>query len=171
MSEAKSQTSKRAATTTAAPNRRANTTRAIGKAETPTPKRADPAASVAKAKAAFKEFTLSRHAKGQPPPGYVAPGTDPKPKHRELMDAKLSNLQEASATRRLNLALTPAQLKQLVPSYSADAAKASITEVTTVLKKYSRGTTFVQKGDPTLRRLALQSEVNQIMQSFSKAKK
>jgi hypothetical protein len=124
--------------------------------------------SAAKAKAAFANFTLSRHTE-KTPAGYVKPGADPQETHRALIAAKLARITDGStspAVRQLNLALPAATLKKLMPSYVARRGKASVSDVLSILTTYARGTTFVLRGNATLRRLALQSQVDQIMKDI-----
>ncbi len=127
--------------------------------------------STAKAKTAFENFNLSRHAEAARSATFVPPKTDPMAARRAVIAARLSSLaNDDAASRQLNVALTPATLKSLMPSYNAARGSVQAEDVLAVLTTYARGSQFLAQGDPTLRRLALQAEVDRIIKAIQDAK-
>jgi hypothetical protein len=121
---------------------------------------------VARAKSAFRNFSASRFA-GQPPANYVPAEGTPAEVQRKVITQHLNNLSEAdTANRAMTLALPEASIRKLLPSFDAQAGTIELSDVITLIAKNMRGTEFYTNGNPTLNRLALQSQVRQIIASI-----
>jgi antitoxin (DNA-binding transcriptional repressor) of toxin-antitoxin stability system len=64
----------------------------------------------------------------------------------------------AQINRAMTIALPPAMLKAQLPSYEAKKGEVDLSEVLTLLEKNMRGTEFYVRGEPTLKRLSIQSQ-------------
>lgn len=127
-------------------------------------KRPLPAASVAKAKKAFKSFSLSKFAGNATPSNYIAAGQNPAEAQRQEISRHLNLLSNPDAPpRAMTIAFPDATIKQLLPSLNAKAGTIDLGEVMTLIQKNMRGTEFYANGNPTLNRIAIQSQVQQII--------
>ena len=122
-------------------------------------------ASLAKAKAAFSSFSLSKYAKGKPPVNHVAPGETAPAVQLRSMSSQVPQLPPNGV---LSVALPKAQLAALLPSYDAGAGTVSLDDVMHALEKNMRGHEFFSTGNPTLNRLAIQTQVQDIIASVLK---
>jgi hypothetical protein len=135
----------------------------------PALKRPIPAASVARAKKAFRNFSLSRFAGSGTPSNYVAAGQNPAEVQRKKITQHLENVSKADrAGQGMTIALPDAMIKKLLPSFNAKAGTIDLGEVITLVQQNMRGTEFYSNGHPTLNRLAIQSQVQQIINSVKK---
>ena len=135
-------------------------------------KRPVPAASVAKAKEAFKSFSLSKFAGNATPLSHVAAGQSPADAQRRMISQHLDNLNNADTPNRgITIALPDATIKQLLPSFNAKDGTIDLGEVMTLIQKNMRGTEFYASGNPTLNRLAIQGQVQQIIDSVKQEAK
>ncbi|SRR5258708_30732977 len=138
----------------------------------PTLKRPVAAASVAKAKKAFNGFSLSKFAGNGTPSNYVASGQSPAQVQRAIISHHINQLNNADApTRAMTIALPDAMLKQILPSLDAKARTIDLGEVMSFIQKNMSGTEFYANGNPTLNRLAIQSQVQQIIDSVKQGAK
>lgn len=119
--------------------------------------------SLAKAKAAFASFSLSKFPKGQTPPNHVAPGKTAAQVHR---DAVTTHLADAPLNGTMSFALTATALKSLLPSYDPTKGTVSLDDVINALHGNMRGKEFYSNGNPTLNRLAVQSQAQDIIASI-----
>ena len=71
----------------------------------------------------------------------------------------------------MTIALPEATIKQLLPSYDAKAGTIDLGEVMRLIQQNMRGTEFYAKGNPTLNRLAIQSQVQQIIDTVKQGAK
>jgi hypothetical protein len=124
-----------------------------------------PAQSLAKAKAAFASFSLSKHAPGATPANHVAPGQSTSAVQRQSMAVQTAQLPPNGT---LSVALPAAQLKALLPSYDASKGTVSLDDVMSALQQGMGGHEFFANGNPTLNRLAIQSQVQDIIASALK---
>jgi hypothetical protein len=124
-----------------------------------------PAASRAKAKAAFANFTLSKYGQGPTPANHVAPGQSAAAVQR---DAMASQVEQMPLNGAISIALPAAQLKALLPSYDPSTGTVSLDDVVNALEQNMRGHEFFANGNPTLNRLAVQSQVDDIIASALK---
>src|SRR5947209_8538590 len=86
----------------------------------PVLKRPVPAASVAKAKKAFKSFSLSRIAGNVRSSNYVAVGQSPTKVQQRVISQHIENLNNGDAPARgMTIALPDATIKKLLPSFNA----------------------------------------------------
>jgi hypothetical protein len=122
-----------------------------------------PARSAAKAKAVFKNFSLSKFAAGERAHNYVAPGQHPKAAQAQVITTHLT--QAVAPNRALTMAMPPALLKKLLPSYNPQTGTVSVDDVVNALEQKMRGTEFYSNGDPTLNRLDIESQVQDIIQN------
>jgi hypothetical protein len=138
-------------------------------------KRPLPTASVKKAQKAFENFRLSKFTKKSLPANHVGEGKDASPVHvvqRNLISQKIQTLNNNNApTQGMTLALTAEQIKSLLPSYREKTGTVELSDVLSLLTKKMKGTEFYSNGNPTLNRLALQSQVDQIIQSVKQESK
>jgi hypothetical protein len=133
----------------------------------PVLKRPVAAASVAKAKKAFNSFSLSKFAGDALPPHYVAPGQSPAEAQRRKISQHLDTLKNAVApTRAMTIALPDATLKELLPSLDTKAGTIDLADVMSLIQKNMGGTEFYANGNPTLNRIAVQAQVQQIIDNI-----
>lgn len=121
-----------------------------------------PTQSVSKARVAFKNFSLSKFPNGAAPSNYVSSGQSISAVQRQGQINQLKSL-DASG-RRLRVALSDSELKQLLPSF--DGKTVALTDLMDLIQKKMRGTEFYVAGNPTLARLAVQSRVNDIISAI-----
>lgn len=124
-----------------------------------------PPESRAKAKAAFANFSLSKHAKSAAPTSHVAAGHATAAVQRQSIAAHVEQLPLNGA---ISVALPATQLKVLLPSYDASTGTVSLDDVMNALEQNARGHEFFANGNPTLNRLAIQSQVQDIIASALK---
>lgn len=141
--------------------------RAIKPAPAPSPpiaamvaRRSVPAASRAKAKAAFANFTLSKHGNGAKPENHVAAGQSVVAVQRAAMARQVEQLPLNGA---VSVAFPPDRLKALLPSYDPAAGRVNLDDVMNVLEQNMHGHEFFASGNPTLNRMAVQSQVKDII--------
>jgi hypothetical protein len=135
-------------------------------------KRPLPAESIAKARSAFKNFSLSKFAGQSTPSNYVPAGETPAAVHRKIIAQHMQKLSEEDTSNQgMTLALPTGEIKNFLPSYSEKGGTAALSDVLSLLTKKMSGTEFYANGNPTLNRLALQSQVDQIIQSVKQETK
>jgi hypothetical protein len=136
-------------------------------------KRPLPAKSVAKARKAFKHFSLSKFSKEEAlPRNFVAAEEAKNPSAVKLVQRKhmahsLSMAQKTvSVNPGMSLSLPAALIKTLVPSLKAAAGTVDLREVLTLLQSRMTGTEFYASGNPALSRLATHSALQVQAQSI-----
>jgi hypothetical protein len=133
-------------------------------------KRPLPAKSVAKAAKAFKNFSLSKFAKAAPPANFVPAAQAKNPAavqqvQRKNMVQSLAAAQRAvSVNPGMSLSMPTKMIGNLLPSLAKGAVK--LSEVVSLLKSRMPGTEFYADGNPTLSRLATQSQLSTQVQSI-----
>jgi len=131
-----------------------------------------PAASVTKAKTAFKSFSLSKFAGNATPLSHVAAGQSPAEAQRRMISQHIDNLNNADApARAITIALPDAVIKQLLPSLNTKRGTIDLGEVINLIQNNMRGTEFYANGNPTLNRLAIQGQVQKIIDSVKQEAK
>src|SRR5207302_10308821 len=96
----------------------------------PLPKRPVPAASLAKAKNAFKSFSLSKYASNAMPANQVAAGQSPTIVQRRIISQHIKKLGNAEApARAMTIALPAATIKQLLPSFNPKTGTIDLNDV------------------------------------------
>lgn len=134
-------------------------------------KQPPPSASIEKAQETFKNFSLSKHAKGSLPANHVLEGQENDPTavravQKTVISRTLKTLNHSGPTTQgMTLDVPVEQVKNLLPSYDEHTRTVQLSDVLGLITKKMSGTEFYSVGNPTLNRLALQSRVNQIMQS------
>jgi hypothetical protein len=84
---------------------------------------------------------------------------------RKKIEQHLQKLSKAdTSNRRMKLALPKETIKKLLPSYNEKTGTIDLNDVMKVITRNMNGTEFFAKGDPTLNRLALQAQAQQILQ-------
>jgi hypothetical protein len=132
-------------------------------------KRPLPAASVAKAKKAFKSFSLSKFAGSGMPSNYVAAGQSPTDVQRQMIAQHIENLNDVdSPARGITIALPDDVIKKLLPSFNVKARTIDLDDVIGLIQQNMKGTEFYANGNPTLNRLAIQTEAQQIVDNIKK---
>jgi|SRR5579859_2007938 len=135
-------------------------------------KRPIPAKSITAAKNVFAKFSLSKFAGNRTPSNYVLVGQSPTVTQRRIISQYTTGLNNGDAsTRAMTIALPEATIKQLLPSYDAKAGTIDLGEVMRLIQQNMRGTEFYAKGNPTLNRLAIQSQVQQIIDTVKQGAK
>ena len=128
--------------------------------------RAIPATSIARAKAAFKNFSLSKFAGTEFPANYVASGQSVAAVQQQVIQQHVEKLnQQDVPTRSLTVALPPSAIKKLFPSLNQHGGTIDLGEVLTVVEQNTRGTEFYAHGNPTLNRLSIEARVQQMINS------
>jgi len=132
-------------------------------------KRPLPRASIEKAQKIFKSFSLSKFPKDSLPANHVGEGKDPSAlpaAQKKVISQKIKALKDSEATiQGMTLALPAGEINKFLPSYSEKASTVQLSDVLVLLSKKMSGTEFYSTGNPTLNRLAAQTQVDQIMQS------
>jgi hypothetical protein len=136
-------------------------------------KRPLPAKSVAKAKKAFKKFSLSRFSKTTALPRNFVPAAQAKNAaavrlvQRKHMAHSLSTVQKVVPVNPgMSLSLPAAMIKTLLPSLKAAAGTVDLGEVIALLQSRMPGTEFYANGNPALSRLATHSQLQAQAQSI-----
>lgn len=122
-----------------------------------------PTSSLSNAKAAFRNFSLSRFPDASAVPStFVSKGQQVSAvQHRN----HVNHLKSLDASgRSLRVALSDAELKQYLPSF--DGKTAVLEELMGLIQRSMRGTEFYVSGNPTLVRLSVQSQVSNIIQTI-----
>jgi hypothetical protein len=89
-----------------------------------------------------------------------------------MISQHIDNLNNADApARALTIALPDAAIKQLLPSLNAKQGTIDLVEVMSLIQQNMRGTEFYASGNPTLNRLAIQGQVQQIIDSVKQEAK
>ena len=106
------------------------------------------------------------------PSNFVAAGQSPAKAQQRIISQHIDNLNNADApTRAMSIALPDGTIKQLLPSFNAKAGTLDLGEVMSLIQQNTRGTEFYANGNPTLNRLAIQSQVQQIIDSVKQGAK
>jgi hypothetical protein len=134
-----------------------------------------PAKSVQKAVNAFKNFSLSRFAKGATPANYVPAGQAKTPSAVAAVQRKSMATQTVALAANppqslgLTLALSTADLAQLLPSLDAKAGTVDLTELLGVLQQNLQGAQFYASGNPILNRVVQDSSLLSQVQAYIQA--
>lgn len=138
-------------------------------------KRLLPAASVQKAKDRFKNFSLSKFSNGARPSNYILGPKKPaavQAAQKELIAQQMTALNNNNGTKSgMTLALPDGTIKKYLPSYDAKAGTIEMSDILNLLTKKMKGTEFYSNGNPTLNRLSLQSQVDEIIRSIKQEPK
>ena len=88
---------------------------------------------------------------------------------RRIIKKNLKQLANSdSSARSMTLALPPATLSKLLPSYDPKTGALDLGEIVQLLVQNMRGTELFANGNPTLRRLSVQARAQQIFKDFAK---
>lgn len=147
--------------------------------------RALPHASVQKANKAFAGFSLSKFPNGSPPSNYVHPYKNDaslthseRTKHvqdvqRKRIEQHLHRLKTAEqdnadgeTVKGITLALPKDRVAAILPSYKSEKGTVTLDEVMNLVAKYTRGTEFHAKGNPTLNRVAFLKRVEKLKKNL-----
>ena len=118
--------------------------------------------SLAKAKAAFRNFSLSKFANGSAPPAnFVGNGHQLS----AVQQRQVNQLKSLDASgRSLRVALSDSALKQYLPSF--DGKTVLLQDLMDLIQRKMSGTEFYVSGNPTLVRLSVQSQASDIIQAI-----
>jgi hypothetical protein len=126
-------------------------------------------ASVEKAQKAFGNFSLSKFANKSLPTNHVGEAKDPSAVHavqRTVISQQIATLRDSDVpSAGMTIALPAETMKTLLPTYDEETGTVQLDDLLSVMTRRMGGTEFFYKGNPTLNRLALQSKVDQIVQS------
>jgi hypothetical protein len=123
--------------------------------------------SMAKARSVFKNFSLSKFAGSDTPSHYVAAGENPAKTQKRIITQHIANLKSSGASSRaMTLSFPETRVKELLPSFKAKAGTIDVQDVVNLLEHNRAGNEFYAKGNPTLNRLAIQSQVQQIISTI-----
>jgi hypothetical protein len=129
----------------------------------PSPPSKIPPQSLAKAKAAFRNFSLSKFTNGSAPPAnFVGNGQQVSAVQQQNQVNQLKSL-DASG-RSLRVALSDSALKQYLPSF--DGKTVLLQDLMDLIQRKMSGTEFYVSGHPTLVRLFVQSQASDIIQAI-----
>ena len=121
------------------------------------------ARAAARAAAAFEGFSLSKHRDRPPPATHVSAGGNAAAVQRALIEAGLRQLGGVEASSGgLTLSVRPAALKA-VPSYNADDGTIGAGDMMSLLARHMKGNEFYAQGHPTLTRLGLQGQAQDLI--------
>jgi hypothetical protein len=130
-----------------------------------------PAKSVAKAAKALKHFSLSKFSKTAAPPANFVPAKNVKNpavvqqvQQKHIRQSLVAIKNTVPVNPGMGLSLPPAMIGTLLPSLAAGEVK--LGEVLALLKSRMVGTEFYADGNPTLSRLAIQSQLQTQVQSI-----
>lgn len=128
-----------------------------------------PAASLSRAKAAFKNFTLSKFANGAAAPiNVVQPGQDLSSVQGRTHANHLKTL-DASG-RRLRVKLSEGDLKKFLPSFNrGSTTTVNLDDLMRLIKANMRGTEFYCTGHPTLVSLDVQAKADQLITAVTES--
>lgn len=148
-------------------------------------KRALPQSSVQKAKKAFAAFSLSKFPEGSLPSNYVHPYKNDasfthaeRAKHvqdvqRKKIEQHLHKLKtteqdkgDGDTVTGITLALPKGRVATFLPSYKSEKGTVTLEEVMNLVTKYTRGTEFHAKGNPTLNRVAFLKRVEKLKENL-----
>jgi hypothetical protein len=121
-----------------------------------------PTSSLSKAKAAFKNFSLSKFSGASAPPANLVQQGQQVAAVQERTQVNHLKSLDASG-RKLRVALSDSDVKKLLPSFNGTTV--DLAELLTLIQGTMRGTEFYCLGNPTLARLGVQSEADQIIQT------
>jgi hypothetical protein len=133
-------------------------------------KRPLPAKSVAKAKKAFKNFSLSKFSKAAHPANFVPaahvknPAVVQRVQKKHITQSLVAIRKAVPVNPGMSLSLPAAMVGELLPSLAAGEVK--LGEVLALLKSRMAGTEFYADGNPTISRLATQSALQTQVQSI-----
>lgn len=131
-----------------------------------------PAKSVKRATNAFKNFSLSQFPGGTVPSTYVTREQVKSPAavaaaQRKTMSAALTAMTgPANQNVGLSLALPPAQITSLLPSFKNDTGAVDLSDLVNLLTQRMRGKQFYASGNPTLNRVVNESRLLSQVQAF-----
>lgn len=135
-----------------------------------------PAKSRQKARARFKNFSLSRFSRSAPPENFVKAKSlkDPvavRTLNRTIMTKNLAKWPaQDQPNAGMTLALGDAELQALMPSYKAKAGTVDLSDLLAALKPRLTGTEFYTNGGPALtqstKQAGLRATAQQIIQSI-----
>lgn len=125
------------------------------------------AKSVEKAKSAFSKFTLSKFA-AEPPPNYVTTKRSLAAAHKDIVAKTINILQNSQTNRSMTVALPPADIKKLLPSFDSTSGHVQLDDVLRLVEQGMRGREFYARGNPTLNRLSVEASAQQILNAFKK---
>lgn len=128
-----------------------------------------PAASLSRAKAAFKNFTLSKFANGAAAPiNVVQPGQDLSSVQGRTHANHLKTL-DASG-RRLRVTLSDSDLKKFLPSFNRGlTTTVNLDDLMTLIQTNMRGSEFYCTGHPTLASLDVQAKADQLITAVTES--
>lgn len=129
-------------------------------------KRPIPAASLAKAEAVFKTFNLSKFAKKELPPNYVAKGKRHEPVQKQRITQKLTELNEQESNNvGMTVAIPKSSIQQAFPKLNQKTKTIDLNDLMNFIQQNIRGKQFVSSGNPTLNRLSIRAQVQQILRA------
>jgi hypothetical protein len=124
-----------------------------------------------RADAVFKNFSVSRFAKGAKPASHVDPADGPAAVHsaqRRIMTQQLNRLSAMDAPDGgMTLALPESEVGKLLPSLNAKAATIELSDLLKIIAQHMRGTEFYANGNPVLNRLALRSRARELITAIN----
>ncbi len=131
-----------------------------------------PAKSVKNAARAFQHFSLSRFPAQAVPAHFVPPkevrnSTAVQAVQRRAMARQVNTLAaRAPASPGLTLALPPALIAKLLPSFDGAAGTVELGDLLGALRQRMRGTDFYTVGNPTLKRVVQDGQLQSQVQAF-----
>jgi hypothetical protein len=125
-----------------------------------------PAASIKKAKAVFTNFNLSNFAGKEPPANYVVAGKDRASVQKQMVIQKLKDLKgQQNPNVGMTVALPKVTVQQVFPKLNQTAKTIDLSDLMDFVQQNMRGKQFFASGNPTLNRLSIRSQVQQILRT------
>jgi hypothetical protein len=140
-----------------------------------------PAASQARARAAFKNFSLSKFGEAKLPTNHVG-AVSRTPAFRKLTADTLNKTIAASAILRttqtaantnnlgVSVSVPPPRMTEIFASYNAAAGTVDLEEFIGVLESSRKGSEFYTNGNPTAMGVSVQTKVQAIINSVTGGK-
>lgn len=127
------------------------------------------AASIARAKTAFENFSLSKFAGKSLPYNYVPAKQHPAAVQKVVILKHIDKVKnQGTSNRAMTVALPKTTIDKLLPSYDAEAGTLNLDELMELIRKNMRGTDLKAKGNPILNRLSIQNKSQQIINNIKK---
>jgi hypothetical protein len=128
-----------------------------------------PAESVARAHAAFENFSLSAPQPTRPVVSRAAGRAGVYAAHRDLMNQALGRLPaHAPPDGGMTLAVSAPDAERLVHSLDSDTATAELADVLAFARRHRSGAEFYVAGNPVVNRLALRRRVRSLITGITR---
>jgi hypothetical protein len=87
---------------------------------------------------------------------------------KSVVSKAIDTLESSTTNRAMTLALPSADIEKLLPSFDPKTGRVQLDDVLTLIQQRMGGREFYANGNPTLNRLSLEANVQQIFDDFKK---